>query len=81
MTVSDQNHLEKYVQDALKDSYNPTNINKAAMDIKIKSIGIIGAGTMGGGIAMNFANIGIPVKLIETNSNHLQKGIEQIHFN
>ncbi|HEX2590187.1 MAG TPA: enoyl-CoA hydratase-related protein, partial [Rhizomicrobium sp.] len=33
--------------------------------IPVKSVGIIGAGTMGGGIAMNFANAGIPVTIVE----------------
>ena len=31
----------------------------------INKVGIIGAGTMGGGIAMNFANVGIPVVIVE----------------
>ena len=31
----------------------------------VASVGIIGAGTMGGGIAMNFANVGIPVTIVE----------------
>jgi 3-hydroxyacyl-CoA dehydrogenase len=34
--------------------------------IPVKKVGIIGAGTMGGGIAMNFANVGIPVTIVET---------------
>ena len=31
----------------------------------MKNIAVIGAGTMGGGIAMNFANAGIPVTMLE----------------
>lgn len=42
----------------------------------INSIGIIGAGTMGGGIAMNFANAGIPVTLLEINQQALDRGID-----
>jgi 3-hydroxyacyl-CoA dehydrogenase len=42
----------------------------------IKSVGIIGAGTMGGGIAMNFANAGIPVTLLEINQEALDRGID-----
>lgn len=34
----------------------------------IYSVGIVEAGTMGGGIAMNFVNVGIPVTLLETSS-------------
>jgi 3-hydroxyacyl-CoA dehydrogenase len=42
----------------------------------INSIAIIGAGTMGGGIAMNFANAGIPVTLLEINREALERGID-----
>jgi 3-hydroxyacyl-CoA dehydrogenase len=41
----------------------------------INSVGIIGAGTMGGGIAMSFVNAGIPVTLLEMNSEALQRGM------
>jgi len=41
----------------------------------VASVGIIGAGTMGGGIAMNFANAGIPVTLLEINQEALDRGI------
>jgi len=41
----------------------------------INSVGIIGAGTMGGGIAMSFANAGIPVTLLEMNQEALDRGI------
>ena len=41
----------------------------------VNSVGIIGAGTMGGGIAMNFANAGIPVTLLEINQEALDRGI------
>ena len=48
---------------------------------QIKSAAIIGAGTMGGGIAMNFANAGIPVKLLETKAEALEKGRATIRRN
>jgi len=41
----------------------------------INSVGIIGAGTMGGGIAMCFANAGIPVTLLEISQEQLDRGI------
>ncbi|BES69415.1 3-hydroxyacyl-CoA dehydrogenase NAD-binding domain-containing protein [Marinobacter nanhaiticus D15-8W] len=47
----------------------------------IKSVGIIGAGTMGGGIAMNFANVGIPVRLLEVKQEALDKGLAIIRRN
>ena len=47
----------------------------------IKSIAVIGAGTMGGGIAMNFLNAGIPVKMLEMKQEALDKGIGIIRKN
>ena len=41
---------------------------------KIGKVAIIGCGTMGGGIAMNFANVGIPVTLLETEQAALDRG-------
>ncbi len=44
-------------------------------------MGVIGAGTMGGGISMNFANAGIPVTIIEQSQERLDKGIGIIRKN
>ena len=47
----------------------------------IKTVGIIGGGTMGGGIAMSFANAGIPVTLIEINDEALERGLSIVDKN
>ena len=47
----------------------------------IQSVAIIGAGTMGGGIAMNFLNAGLPVKLLETKQEALDRGMATIQKN
>ncbi|MBO3274001.1 3-hydroxyacyl-CoA dehydrogenase NAD-binding domain-containing protein [Pseudomonas schmalbachii] len=47
----------------------------------IRKVAVIGAGTMGGGIAMNFANVGIPVKLLEQKAEALDRGLAQIRKN
>jgi 3-hydroxyacyl-CoA dehydrogenase len=44
----------------------------------IKQVAVIGAGTMGGGIAMNFINAGIPVTLLETKQEALDRGVATI---
>ncbi len=44
----------------------------------IKSVGVIGAGTMGGGIAINFLNAGIPVTLLEVKQDALDRGVGKI---
>ena len=47
----------------------------------IASVGIVGAGTMGGGIAMNFANAGIPTVLVETSQAALDRGLGLVRAN
>jgi 3-hydroxyacyl-CoA dehydrogenase len=47
----------------------------------VQKAAVIGAGTMGGGIAMNFANAGIPVTLIDTTQEALDRGLERIRGN
>ena len=48
---------------------------------EIRTVGIIGAGTMGGGISMNFLNAGIPVTLVETSREALDRGLATIRRN
>ena len=47
----------------------------------VRTVGILGAGTMGGGIAMNFANAGIPTVLVETTQAALDRGMGLIRAN
>ena len=47
----------------------------------ITQVGIVGAGTMGGGIAMNFLNAGFPVRLVETRPEALERGVATIRKN
>ena len=47
----------------------------------IKLVGVIGAGTMGGGISMNFLNAGIPVKILEMKQEALDRGVATIKKN
>jgi 3-hydroxyacyl-CoA dehydrogenase len=49
--------------------------------IPVKRVGVIGAGTMGGGITMNFLNAGIPVTLVETSQEALDRGLGVIRRN
>ena len=48
---------------------------------EIKSVAVIGAGTMGGGITMNFLNTGIPVKMLEMKQEALDKGVGVLRGN
>ena len=47
----------------------------------VQKVGVIGAGTMGGGIAMNFLNAGVPVTILETKQEALDRGIATIRKN
>ena len=49
--------------------------------VNVAKVGIIGAGTMGGGIAMNFANVGIPVVMVETSQEALDRGLATVRGN
>jgi 3-hydroxyacyl-CoA dehydrogenase len=54
---------------------------ESAVARKVASAAVIGAGTMGGGIAMNFLNSGVPVTLLETSQAALDKGMATIRGN
>src|SRR6185369_13361243 len=56
-------------------------ITEADKPRDIKSVGIIGSGTMGGGIAMAFANIDIPVVLLDVDQANLDRGMGVIRKN
>ena len=49
--------------------------------IPIRKVGVIGAGTMGGGIAMNFANAGIAVTIVEVRQDALERGLGVVRKN
>lgn len=62
-------------------SGNVADIPVDTLTLPIARVGVIGAGTMGGGISMNMANIGIPVSIVETNPEALDRGLAVIRKN
>ena len=48
---------------------------------KVKTAAVVGAGTMGGGIAMSFADFGIPVKVLEVTRDALDRGMQRVRDN
>jgi 3-hydroxyacyl-CoA dehydrogenase len=48
---------------------------------EVRKVGVVGAGTMGGGISMNFLNAGIPVTILETKQDALDRGLATIRKN
>lgn len=47
----------------------------------VARVGVIGAGTMGGGISMNFLSAGLPVTIVETNGEALERGVATMRRN
>ena len=76
-----QSAAQRYFFFAQRQVAKIPDIPKETELLDINKVGIIGAGTMGGGIAMNFANAGIPVTIIEQNQERLDKGIGIIRKN
>jgi 3-hydroxyacyl-CoA dehydrogenase len=60
---------------------NVPNLDKNVSKRDVKTAALIGAGTMGGGIAMNFMNVGIPVTLLEMSQEALDRGVGVIRKN
>jgi len=52
-----------------------------AKELPIAKVGVIGGGLMGGGISMNFANVGVPVTIVETSQEALDRGLGTIRKN
>jgi len=70
-----------YMNDATTVAWEIDGLASGTSLREVKSVGVIGAGTMGGGISMNFASIGIPVLIIETKQEALDRGLGVIQKN
>ena len=60
---------------------NKIPVPKDTPTIDVRRAGVLGAGTMGGGIAMNFANAGIPVTIVERDPESLDRGLGVVRKN
>ena len=76
-----QSAAQRYVFFAERQVWKIPDVADDTPLIPVKKVGMIGAGTMGGGIAMNFANVGIPVTLVETRQEALDRGMSVIRRN
>ena len=72
---------EEYVLQAEADCWIVPGLPESAKPRPVKAVGVVGAGTMGGGISMNFLNAGIPLTLVETSQTALDRGLANIRFN
>ena len=78
---SPEARAQQYFFFAERQAKKVSDVPKDTSTREIKSVGVIGAGTMGGGISMNFLNRGIPVTLLEANQGALDRGLEIIEKN
>ncbi|MEP2827864.1 3-hydroxyacyl-CoA dehydrogenase NAD-binding domain-containing protein [Parvibaculum sp.] len=76
-----QSAAQRHVFFAERQVWKLPDVPKETPIIPVNKVGIIGAGTMGGGIAMNFLTTGIPVTIVETKQEALDRGIATIRKN
>jgi len=81
LLVSPESRAQRHVFFAEREVAKVPGLPKDTAKRDVNSAAIIGAGTMGGGIAMNFANAGIPVKILEVKEDALERGIAVIRKN
>jgi 3-hydroxyacyl-CoA dehydrogenase len=81
LVVGDQSRAQRHIFFAEREAAKVPGIGKDVAPREIKKAAVIGAGTMGGGISMNFANVGIPVTIIENNEDALKRGMATIEKN
>ncbi|PJK30042.1 3-hydroxyacyl-CoA dehydrogenase [Minwuia thermotolerans] len=70
-----------YIAAAAKAAWEVPGLAPGTALRPVTSVGIIGAGTMGGGIAMNFATAGVPVTIVETKADALERGLATVRKN
>ncbi|MBN8509004.1 MAG: enoyl-CoA hydratase/isomerase family protein [Burkholderiales bacterium] len=76
-----QSRAQRYMFFAERAAAKIDGLREGTAARAVKKVGIIGAGTMGGGIAMNFLNRGIPVTIVETQPAALDRGTATIKKN
>ena len=81
LVPSEQSRAQRYVFFAERKVWKVADVPDDTPVLPIKKVGIIGAGTMGGGIAMNFLNVGIAVTIVETAQAALDRGLTTIRRN
>jgi len=81
LVQSPESAAQRHVFFAEREVAKVPGIAKDTPRRPIETVAVIGAGTMGGGIAMNFANAGIPVYLLEVKQEALDKGLAVIRRN
>ena len=77
--LQEEASAQAYIREAESRPWNSSSAPEALLSLR--KIGVIGAGTMGSGIAMNFLNRGLPVTLVDTTQAALDRGLASIRRN
>ncbi len=77
----DQSKAQRHLFFATRQAAKVLDMPKGIRTRLVAKVAVIGAGTMGGGISMNFANAGIPVTIVETSQEALDRGFKTIEKN
>ncbi len=78
---SDEARALRYAFFAEREVARLPQLPKEISPPEIRAVAVVGAGTMGGGIAMSFADSGVPVKLMDVSAEALGRGMERIRAN
>lgn len=81
LVSGEQSAAQRYVFFAERQTAKIPDVPETTPARPVAKVGIIGAGTMGGGIAMNFLNAGLPVTIVETKREALDRGLGTIRTN
>jgi 3-hydroxyacyl-CoA dehydrogenase len=81
LVAGDQAAAQRHAFFAERQVWKLPDVPDDTPTLPIRRVGVIGAGTMGGGIAMNFANIGIPVTILDTTQAGLDRGLGVVRKN
>ncbi|HXL68713.1 MAG TPA: 3-hydroxyacyl-CoA dehydrogenase NAD-binding domain-containing protein, partial [Xanthobacteraceae bacterium] len=81
LVVNDQSKAQRHVFFAEREAAKVPGLAPGTKPREVARVGVIGAGTMGGGIAMSFVNAGLPVTIVEENQAALDRGLATIAKN
>jgi 3-hydroxyacyl-CoA dehydrogenase len=81
LMAGDQSKAQRHIFFAEREAARVPGMPEGTKPRAVRTAAVIGAGTMGGGIAMCFANANIPVTLVETGRDLLDKGLDRVAAN
>ena len=76
-----QSAAQRYQFFAEREVWKIPDVASDTETLPVASVGVLGAGTMGGGITMNFVNVGIPVTIVEQSQEALDRGLKVVRAN